>query len=191
VVQKRLLAAPYNPYEVFLTAEAFRASSRLLIAHVPPGAPLGYEYVINTNLAFCLELYLKCLLLIEKRPAGRHHKLKKHFEELEQNHQDAIRKEYEKILKTDPLILAEFSTLKQNGEDPDKIWDFDAVLSDNSEAFERSRYPFDPDHKIQGYRAVPIEIATRKVIVSIHRSWQNAFNNLVARELLRSTSQVQ
>jgi hypothetical protein len=188
MAHKTPVAPRYSAYDVFLTAEAFNKSGRFLRLQFPGILPSLFEPVIIVNRAFCLELYLKCLLVIEQKTPKWNHKLDDQFGDLTQANQNAIRKEYDAVL-AEPDMLAEFKELRNAGKNPEELYDFVSLLADSSDAFQRSRYPFEPSHQLQGYRAVPIEIATRRVIISIYPRWDHAFENLINRSAPPPTSQ--
>jgi hypothetical protein len=183
-------APPYDPYEAFLIAEAFRNSWQILRSQFGEDIPQHFNYVIATNAAFSLELYLKCLLVIDGQTPKANHNLKLQFDALPPNNRDAIRTGYADILKTDRYLQEQKMRLKEEGKNPDKIFRFESVLNESALAFEKSRYPFDPRYKVHTYLAEPIERATRKVIVAIHPSWDRAFRNLLRRQGTLPKSQV-
>ena len=78
--------------------------------------PADFEYVINVNLAFCLELYLKCLLVLDGRTPKKDHKLRGHFDKLAQDTQGGIRTEYQQILKTDAYMVASTKSLDRSAK---------------------------------------------------------------------------
>src|SRR5262249_51585166 len=142
--------ASYCIRDVFLTGEAYRHGAEFLRDHLGQGPmeELGdFRYVITANHALALELYLKCLLLLDKRQPGKHHEVDKHFKKLLRNTQDAIRIRYKDIVRTHPYMQSECARLREAGEDPDKIFDLDNALRDSSKAFDQSRYPYDPGYK--------------------------------------------
>jgi hypothetical protein len=118
------------------------------------------------------------------------HNLKKHFEGLSLANQKAIREYHKEILKTDSSLQSEYAKLKQDGQNPDQIFDFDNALQSSANAFVQSRYPFDPRFGMHAYLAAPIEIATRRVIVDRHPGWDGAFWALQFRPHIPPTSQV-
>ena len=175
-----------NFYEYFLVAEAYNRSGRLLHDAYGPNPIPDYQYVIAMNLAFSLELYLKSLLWHEKKKPRQNHKLEQQFANLFPVNQEAIKKAYANHIQTDPGKISEFERLRQVGADPDAIFDFDNALALSSEAFERSRYPFDPQYPDHGYLGWSIEVAVREVIVAISPSFDRAFDRLQKRHAIRS-----
>src|SRR5262249_38824385 len=131
-----------------------------------------------------------CLIVLDGRTPDKHHDLRKHFDVLPPCDKDAIMKGYDDVLRTDPGLRAEYERLRQDGQNPGRIFDFDTVLDDSARAFEKSRYPYDPQYKAHTYLAVPIEIAARKVIVAMHPAWDNALQNLISRPDTPPTSRV-
>lgn len=173
-------------YEAFLIAEAYAISWRSLRSRYEDedDIPVYFKHVITMNAAFCCESYLKALIFYEGTVPPAVHNLRTLFKVLDDKHQAEIRKRYGVILRTDPTREANRERIRQAGKDPDKILGFDRVLDVSALAFEKSRYPYDPKHPRHEYLAVPIEKATRQVIVSIRRSWDGAFEGLIKREAL-------
>ena len=92
-----------------------------------------------------------------------------------QKSKDAIRKNHRELLKTDPSLRDEFARLRQRGENPERVFDFHGSLQKSANAFEQSRYPFDPSYEAHTYLAIPIERATRRVIIDRNPGWQDSF----------------
>ena len=84
------------------------------------------------------------------------HDLKSLFDALSPVSKDAVRKNHQEVLKTSPSMRDEFARLRQCGENPDEIFDFDGSLQKSAKAFEQSRYPFDPSYETHTYLAAPI-----------------------------------
>jgi hypothetical protein len=182
----------YSDYEVFLIGEAFRYGAEILLMSLGGGplADLGdFQYVLTANHALALEHYFKCLLLMDCKRPENHHVLWKHFEKLPCGTQDAIRKRYDEIVKADASLQAEFARLREVGEDPDQIFDFDNALRASSKTFEQSRYPYDPKYKTHAYFGDRIARAVRSIIVDRDPARDMAFVNLMKRGRIRSTSQ--
>jgi hypothetical protein len=180
-------------FGAFLLGDAYIKSARILdqfietifCGHIPD----EYQYVITANRAFGLELYFKCLLGREKKDVEQNHNLRTFFYELSITTQRAIKKEYSQVLKTDPCYVSEFDRLKRDKKNPDKVFGFANVLDKSALAFVKSRYPFDDDHKWHEYLAAPIEIATRRVIVSLEPGWDGALENLGLRQAISQKPQ--
>lgn len=168
-------ADTYQPFEAFLVAEAYCYAGRILVSQFPEPIPQDMTYVIAANLALGLELYLKCLILLDGKNPKRKHNLKSLFDELSPKSKDAIQKNHRELLKTDPSIRAESAKLRLRGENPERVFDFHSSLQKSANAFEQSRYPFDPSYEAHTYLAVPIEKATRRVIIDRNPGWKDSF----------------
>ncbi len=92
--------------EWFLMAEAYDQSSRILFKGFHGRTPAYFEYVIAANFAFGLELYLKCLIVLDGQRPKLHHNLRTHFLSIPQPAQTAIEKRYRKILHRSNLDKA-------------------------------------------------------------------------------------
>jgi hypothetical protein len=177
-------------YDIFLIGEAYCYAGQTLADHIGDLPAREMRYVVTANLAFGLELYLKSLALMDVGSIRPSHDLAKLFGDLPPNTQDAIRDSHKEYLKSDAHQRTCMAA-KHRGEDPNKLFEFDSSLAASNRAFEKSRYPYDPDYSDHAYLAVPIERATRKVIIDRHPAWANSFVNLQSRPDKSSTSQVQ
>jgi hypothetical protein len=158
---------PYRPDQAFIFGEAYIRAGWTVKDVCGVRAPEPVIYVIAANMALGLELYLKCLLLLEGQVPAEKHNLKLHFDALSKESRTEIRREYARILKADAHMKSEKKRVKERGQNPDKIFRFDRVLDEAALAFEKSRYPFDPQYKKHSYLAVPIAEATKKRIIRI------------------------
>ena len=177
-------------YDMFLIGEAYCYAGQTLADHIGDLPAREMRYVVTANLALGLELYFKCLALMDGGSVRLSHDLVKLFGELPLNTQNAIRDSHKQYLKSD-IHQHTCVSAKDHGQDPDKLFEFDSSLAASNRAFEKSRYPYDPDYTDHAYLAVPIERATRKVIIDRHPAWKNSFANLQSRPDKPPTSQVQ
>jgi hypothetical protein len=168
-------------YDMFLTGDAYCNAGRMLYAEVGRGGSSPFKYVITANLALGLELYFKCLTVLDNKEPKRDHDLKSHFDALSLGNQNAIRKAHKSYLENDRQRDARLAEIRQNGQNPDEVLDFDSSLNKSAKAFVQSRYPFDPLYETHTYTAGPIEIATRTLIVDLNPAWDDALRGLLAR----------
>jgi hypothetical protein len=163
-------------YEAFLIGEAYCNSGHFLDQKFSGKGNSDFKYVIAANLALGLELYLKCLLMLDGQEPKRDHDLEGHFGRLPIVDKDAIRLAHKEYLSSDPDGIATCEQARSDGANPDEVYEFDSSLKKSALAFVRCRYPFDPGYKTPlSYLAVPIEQATRVVIVRRNPGWEHAF----------------
>ena len=150
-----------DPQGVFKTAEVFRTSSFILANH---GLPTCMFPMVMCA-SFSLELYLKCLILIEGNTYGKLHDLNKLFLKTKVDSQKKIRANYEPLKARKDAM---FSAMKGV---PTPRTDFDFVLSASAKAFENFRYAFEgnvPDQT--GWLASEISECVRERIVEL-KQW--------------------
>ena len=157
-----------DPKRVFTTAEVYRASAQVLSKFIANGMP-HYMFPMVTCSAFSLELYLKCLILIEGNESEKSHDLERLFSSLAGESQIAIRTNYQKcaIHETAKLFAA-------RGMPPHPSTDFDFVLHASASAFENFRYAYEGIRKNPaGWMADPIRDCVRERILESYRDWEN------------------
>jgi hypothetical protein len=125
-----------DPFQIFLTAEAFRAAAVVLENKLSQEQLAVYSWPAVTNSAFALELYLKTLLTIEHGRCGRGHDLTKLFRSLTPQSRDSLTKKHNALAKTDTLLAA---VNKHTGM---KV-DLQSLLVQGRMAFEQYRYAYE------------------------------------------------
>jgi hypothetical protein len=167
VKAQRLKSRP-DPKVVFLHAEAFdRAYQRLLEAY-QDNQTFANATPIGTLGAFTLELYLKCLLVLQNGEVEREHDLRKLFDELTPATQQRLRD-----LTRPHLAAAEkyFADAISDGSPIPKV-DFDLLLDWSRRAFEYARYVYEGLPPQSGWMAGGIVYAARAAILELHPEWE-------------------
>ena len=149
-----------DPKLVFQAAESFRAGSLTLANH----GLLPYLFPMVICSAYSLELYLKCLILIEGGKSGSLHDLEKLFSKITPESQEIVRASYE---ARRPKVNAGLAAI------PVPKTDFDFVLHWSAKAFEHFRYAFEGlVHSQEGWMAGPICDCVRERIVELRPDWK-------------------
>ena len=152
------------------------ATDAARIAHsMPVGAKASLPHIIPTtvNSAFSLELYLKCLRIIEGNPAGNTHDLECIFDKLLPESKKAIRKYFREELNRKPIVIQ----LRAAGYSNRKL-QFRFILRNAKDAFEQWRYYFERKRKTKSYNAEAIRHSVRRVIIERHPKWQVDLDSL-------------
>ena len=120
---------------VFTTAETFRDASEVISAAMHNGKThLGWAYAVMGALS--LEIYLKCLLLIECGQHPASHNIKKLFMQLPSRTRGPLRKRHNELAINDPVFINVRERLNV-------ATDLDSLLERGQNSFEIMRYPYD------------------------------------------------
>jgi hypothetical protein len=187
--KKKSAASDTDPQEVFRLADSFLESSRTLVNHYMGGrgdavkrsgatmtirlkrqdwAPLMPPVVLH---AFSLELFLKCLILLDSGNIPQSHNSLQLFNALGAVNQARLVKNYKDHLKTDPTIAAAIKAGKQSD------YEIANVLTVTGDAFVRFRYIFElpakpsPAGEKFGGASTFVIRATRDLIIQLQPSW--------------------
>jgi len=149
-----------DPKGVFQTAEVFRASSIILGNQGP-----NYMFPMVICAAFSLELYMKCLILIEGG-ASKGHDLKDLFSKTTSASQKKVRESYEPYKAKADAMYAAFKGV------PVPKTDFDFVLGASAKAFEHFRYAYEGAVEDQeGWMASDISECVKERVVELKPEW--------------------
>jgi hypothetical protein len=170
--RKRSKKCP-DAHAVFRIAIAFTATSHAIANQFGECPPDCIAFPLAVNHALSLELYLKCLILIEKGTHSDDHDLKKLFHVLPVATREKARKYYDKIRNNDPMCQREAERIRQEGEDPEDDFALKAALKHAATAFVRCRYPYEEGSDFN-YALVPLEIAIRRIILEHKPEWSPA-----------------
>ena len=156
-----------DPLKLFHRAEAFRLASSVLgeKIHVTPNLMAPYAVAG----AFALELYLKCILSIERANPKKEHDLVKLFALVSPQTQTRIR---EHFLNQSPVATLVRLALESKVGKP---IDFDATLSRSKDVFFKWRYPdsYGWDVGASGWSDDIVEV-TRAVILDLRPDWSHS-----------------
>jgi hypothetical protein len=158
-----------DPRAVFATAEEFWAATDglLRLAMQEQGIRAGNPGMALS--AMTLELYLKCLALLEGKEARENtHHLWKLFTYLNGTTQNRIRQ------IAAPRIKERNLTLKEKDGSLVVLADFDKILKLSANALTTSRYPYEGIPPGIGWAAGAILVATREVILEMRPDFHGA-----------------
>lgn len=160
---------------LFDNAESFRKSADV-IYRISDDAPITYGIPAYTLYAFSLELYLKCVIAIEKNMAPRKHKLYELYKEIGFENQNRLKELYELVVAPS-LSKRQYvcDVLKQEGIDgvPDPS-DLEAVLKVSTDAFTALRYIHELESREgASFQAGAVLGAIRKLIFELRPNFLN------------------
>lgn len=155
----------FSAKEIYDQANNFLAASNVLNEKLRETDDIGtYIAPIITNTAFCIELYLKCIYMIEKGQPAQGHFLDKLYRKLSKESRDLIEAIYNMLLpksQTDMFLKQQMPEMKT---------DLDSVLKEMSSAFIKWRYSFEGN--ITGFPASgPIIDALKGRIKILKPEW--------------------
>lgn len=161
--------------EMFDTAEAFDLASKLVSfekykRELNGDYSLSYHGIaaIVANHAFAIEMYFKCLAIIEKGEFLRGHKLLDQYNFIQQSTRDKIKAYYDDFVQHNPT-LERWKTQFRKLPDMNLV----AVLQQANNAFEEHRYMPEGDH--QTYLASDVSKALKKYILGIKPNWARPY----------------
>jgi len=170
-----------------------------LAATIPVLAPKNPTYAFAQDLptmptasmvcmAFSLELYLKCLIRMERKTYGKEHDLKELFGKLGRRNRGKIKRHFRQNCATVRSYVER--TYETDGKPVPKV-DFDFVLSASKDAFTEMRYIFERGSATDtGWLGDTIIKGVRSVILAKHPEWERARQASLLPELsFPSTSQ--
>jgi hypothetical protein len=176
-----------NPHNVFRVAIAFTAAGDAIIEKFGDQPPDCIEFPCAINRSFSLELYIKCLIILDKGIYFEDHNAKKAFNMLLPETRRQCEELYDQIRANDPLCKRESERLRRQGEDPEKYFKLKIALTRGALAFMQLRYPFETNISFD-YALGPLELAARKVILDRKPEWNPALGQALAPIQPRSTS---
>jgi hypothetical protein len=182
-----------SPRAIFSQANAFEMAAVKLsnIAGIEAGSTAIPRIV---NLVFSLELYLKCLILLETNKSERGHNLKVLFSLVSTTAQQNIKNTYQDFLDKNPHIereAKEFAALLQKHAAQFAIpssftytgVDFDTIIDESKDAFQQFRYIFDPTlnkNKVSFSTLQSIASAIKKAIWDLEPTWDVSQNSTIS-----------
>jgi hypothetical protein len=162
----------HNPKRIFQVAENFALALKVIDtynneapASAPPGVGVQTPMLPRVVLAaFVLELYLKCIIAIERtqRKILRSHDHCELFNAISPNAQKAVKHEYQDLISSRngyvQLMSAQF---------PGQNLDFDSVLDAGKSAFILFRYAYENDNcSLLKWPSDPIIAAVRSYLLA-------------------------
>jgi HEPN domain-containing protein len=164
------ISIPADLRKVFRHAETFLRFAQLGKQGLGDNFPDEFHYPLAANHAFCLEVYLKCLLWLEGKTINREHKLADLFKMLEEPTQEKAKQYYEYYRSQSLYSQAMDADLRRLGRDPSTETEFGAALEKGSEAFVTMRYAYEGEFG-RNYLLVPLELGIRKIILERNPDW--------------------
>lgn len=139
-MSRRSAVVSADAYQIFQGAEASLYACRILDAHHKRHRdPHISQSVMAVNSALALELFLKCLRMIESGGFHKRHELDQLFRDLQKSTQHEIRRRHDEIQSSaerGPF----FAKLRADGFKTD----LESLLKVGRKTFEHFRYAFDP-----------------------------------------------
>jgi hypothetical protein len=152
-----------NPKHAFFTAEGFRETAMLAYdARKKGNLLLGIPTV--TNAAFALEMYLKCLLVVEGGNQKSGHDLQKLFMDLSPETQTELTKAHDNFVKEHPIFAAKIKIKGQRT-------DLKSLLSHARGAFVNFRYMSEKPAGESGWGLSGFTRIVRDRILAYHPDW--------------------
>jgi hypothetical protein len=147
----------------FLTAEAFLHACRIFVAAIQQGEPI-LTLVLATSSAFSLEMFLKCLILVENHVECRGHDIKTLFGRLSGATQEKLKIEHAHFVKNSPKLAAEATSLGIST-------DLDYLLERGRNAFVEFRYAHEelPTNTVWGLNG--LIKCVREHILTLRPEW--------------------
>ncbi len=159
-----------DPTTIFLIAEQNHHASQ----HLAKAKSIGFEHDVTFPAvvisALSLEIYFKCLLVIETGTAPQTHDLRYLFNRLNPATQQKIRANYMPFMLEAQRVISESAIA--SGVAPPNV-DFDFVLNLSRNAFNITRYIYEGIPAMSGWVANGIVFATRQAILEKHPLWQH------------------
>jgi hypothetical protein len=154
---------------VFATAEQYLAANNVLLLAQQQQQGIRLEMPGVAVAAMTLELYLKCLAILEgKDPREDSHHLWRLFASLNGSTQNKIRQ------RATTRIEAAKPTFTNQYGDSVVVTDFDKLLKLSSNALKIARYPYEGVPPNMGWAASSILVAVREVIFEMRPAWVGA-----------------
>ena len=94
-----------NPKLAFVSAETFLEILQVLAAAIQSGNTRVLTLALATNAAFSLEMYLKCLLLLEEGRAPYEHDIHRLFHALSESTQSELSEAHESFVSSNPSFV--------------------------------------------------------------------------------------
>ena len=163
-----------DPKEIFLQARRFLSTERLLWAPIMENPMLSAEVAQPCMVMSALssELFLKCLICLEKGivPAGHH--LAALYEELADDTQIRIEQKWDSEII--PLRADVWKAIEANSKG--KIvfeLDLPSALQAGNRAFEHIRYNYEPESVNSDFYIGDLPALLMKIVLQIKPEWEN------------------
>lgn len=157
-----------DPYEIFKLAEAMHSAGSSLRENTPEDPVKSAPSVVLV--AFSLELYLKCLLVLDGKTSDEilGHDFDALFLKLTETKQRSTTDRFNQICQHDYLFVKD--RLRQIGKESLFPMDLQTALAESSGAFVNVRYRYENPSKGL-WNADPALKAVREIILEEHPEW--------------------
>src|SRR6266702_4257639 len=166
--------ATYEPREMFAAAERYGIARMYLATHPALGAVIEPWVVLS---ALSLEIFLKCLIILDGNSYQGIHDLLGLFNRTKPDTQKELEAEYQKHL---PEAQKRFdAAYLQIGQTPPSA-SLQRALGDSNGAFVNVRYPYEKRMKAGGvWMATDVAEYVREIILKRRPDWANMQHNLL------------
>jgi hypothetical protein len=152
-----------DPKSVFIAAGYYQDGATVLNMALSPQVPSRF-FPWSVLCAFSLELYLKCLLIMENGNAPETHNLKELFRNLKRQTKAELKKQYYLKMQTDPVGKMRL----ERGE----AVDLESDLETSKDAFVRMRYAYEGNLRDgAGFNVGVLANRIREHVLKIHPDW--------------------
>jgi HEPN domain len=155
-----------NSKLAFTSAEAFLEVCKVLWAANKSGNTRILTLAVATNASFALEMYLKCLLILEQGQAPREHDLHKLFHALSSMTQSQLTKDHEGYLKSKGWPIDDLEELLKRGRN----------------AFADFRYAHEQVPTGTDFRLNNLTYCVRERILKAQPEWRSALQEIADAE---------
>jgi HEPN domain-containing protein len=151
----------------FLTAEAFLEVCKAILEERKRGNTRMLNLALATNAAFSLEIYLKCLLLLEEGDARRGHDIYKLFHELNSSTQSELTKAHDAFVRSKPSLVSEMRGKRLST-------DLKELLKRGRNAFVNFRYTYEQVTPKSDFALNGLTYCIRERILKLRPEWKSA-----------------
>jgi hypothetical protein len=164
-----------DPKLAFVSAEAFLEICKVLTAAINSGNRGILSLALATNAAFSLEMYLKCLLLLEEQRAPHLHDMHDLFHALSSSTQSELIEAHENFVSFNPSFI-------EQARQTESQTDLENLLKLGRNAFTDFRYVHEriPSETVWGLNG--LTKCVRERILELQPSWNSALQEVADAE---------
>ena len=155
----------------FVSAETFLEVIKVLAAAIQSGNTRILTLALATNAAFSLEMYLKCLLLLEEGRAPHEHDIHRLFHALSQSTQSELIEAHKNFVSSNPSFV-------EQARQTESPTDLENLLKLGRNAFTDFRYAHEriPSETVWGLNG--LTKCVRERILELQPSWNSALQEV-------------
>lgn len=160
-----------DPKLAFVSAETFFEICKVLHTAIQSGNTRILTLAMATNAAFSLEMYLKCLFLLEEGRAPRGHDIHRLFHALSHSTQSELTEAHENFVSSNPSFV-------QRARRTQSPTDLETLLRLGRSAFTDFRYAHEriPSETVWGLNG--LIKCVRERILELQPSWNSALREV-------------